>query len=70
MNEWTHVAAGVDGTNEKHFINGAFAEQDGCGGSLRINDDDFMIGARGGDGSHGSQFKGAVDEAMVSAQDC
>ena len=24
-----------------------------------------MIGARGGDGGHGSQFKGSLDEAMV-----
>ena len=62
---WTHVGAGVDGTNEKHFVNGVFVEQDGCAGSLTINDDDFMIGARGGDGAHGSQFKGSVDEAMV-----
>ena len=53
LNEWTHVGAGVDGTNEKHFVNGAFAEQDGCAGSLTINNDDFMIGARGGDGTHG-----------------
>ena len=65
VNEWTHVGAGVDGTNERHFVNGAFMEQDGCVGSLTINDDDFMIGARGGDGAHGSQFKGSVDEAMV-----
>ena len=65
MNEWTHVGAGVDGTNEKHFVNGAFVEQDGCPGSLTINDDDFMIGARGGDGAHGSSFKGSIDEAMV-----
>ena len=65
INEWAHVGAGVDGTNEKHFVNGAFREQDGCAGSLTINDDDFMIGARGGDGGHGSQFRGAVDEAMV-----
>ena len=65
MNEWTHVAAGVDGTNEIHFINGAFAEQDGCGGSLTINNDDFKIGARGGDGGHSSQFRGSVDEAML-----
>ncbi len=65
VNEWTHVGAGVDGTNEKHFVNGAFVEQDGCSGSLTINDADFMIGARGGDGAHASQFRGAVDEAMV-----
>ena len=44
---WTHVGTGVDGTNEKHFVNGVFVEQDGCAGSLTINDDDFMIGARG-----------------------
>ena len=50
MNEWTHVGAGVDGANEKHFVNGAFVEQDGCAGSLTINNDDFKIGARGGDG--------------------
>lgn len=62
---WTHVAAGVDGTNEKHFVNGLFVEQDGCPGSLTINDADFMIGARGGDAAHSSQFRGSVDEAMV-----
>ena len=65
LNEWTHVAAGVDGTNEIHFVNGAFAEQDSCAGSLTINDDDFKIGARGGDGGHSSQFRGSVDEAML-----
>ena len=65
VNEWTHVAAGVDGTNEIHFVNGAFAEQDSCAGSLTINDDDFKIGARGGDGGHSSQFRGSVDEAML-----
>jgi len=65
VNEWTHVAAGVDGTNEKHFVNGAFAEQDGCPGVLTNNNEDFKIGARGGDGDHGSQFRGSVDEAML-----
>ena len=65
VNEWTHVGAGVDGTNEIHFVNGASVEQDSCAGSLTINDEDFMIGARGGDAGHASQFKGAVDEAMV-----
>lgn len=62
---WTHVGAGVDGSVEKHFVNGVFVEQDACPGSLTINNDDFMIGARGGDGAHGSQFRGSVDEAMV-----
>ena len=65
VNEWTHVAAGVDGTNEIHFVNGASAEQEPCPGSLTINNDDFKIGARGGDGGHGSQFTGSVDEAML-----
>lgn len=65
VNEWSYVAAGVDGSVEKHFVNGAFVEQDGCQGSLTINDDDFMIGARGGDGAHGSSFKGSIDEAML-----
>ena len=65
LNEWTHVGVGVDGTNERHFVNGAFTEEDGCGGSLTINDEDFKIGARGGNGGHGSQFKGAIDEGML-----
>ena len=65
VNEWSHTAVGVDGPNEMHFVNGAFAEQDGCAGSLTINNDDFKIGARGGDGTHGSQFRGSVDEAML-----
>lgn len=65
LNRWTHVAAGVDGTNEKHFVNGRFLEQDSCPGALTNNDDDFKIGARGGDGGHSSQFRGSIDEAMV-----
>jgi len=27
----THVGVGVDGTNERHFVNGAFTEEEGCG---------------------------------------
>ena len=48
-----------------HYVNGAFVEQDGCGGDLTKNDENFKIGARGGNGAHGSQFKGAIDEGML-----
>jgi hypothetical protein len=56
---------GQDGTNERHFVNGDFVEEDACPGALTVNDEDFKIGARGGDGAHGSQFRGSVDEAML-----
>jgi hypothetical protein len=62
VDEWTHVAVGVDGTSERHFVNGVFTEQDGCVGSLTRNDKDFKIGARG---YREDVFKGAVDEAML-----
>jgi hypothetical protein len=65
LNIWTHVAVGQDGTNERHFVNGDFVEQDACSGSLTINDENFKIGARGGNGGHSSQFRGSVDEAML-----
>ena len=65
LNVWTHVAVGNDGTNQKHYSNGIFVEEDACGGDLTINDEDFKIGARGGDGGHGSQFRGIIDEAML-----
>jgi hypothetical protein len=76
LDEWTHVAVGVDGTSERYFVNGAFGEQDGCAGKLTVNDNDFRIGARSllgnfadladlSDSSFGSQFKGTIDEAML-----
>jgi hypothetical protein len=48
VQEWTHVAVGVDGTNEKHFINADLTEENRCAG--HINDgptasDLFVIGA-------------------------
>ena len=42
-----------------------FVEQDACGGDLTVNNEDFKIGARGGNGGHSSQFRGSVDEAML-----
>jgi hypothetical protein len=67
LDEWTHVAVGVDGTSERHFVSGVFTEQDGCAGLLATNDEDFKIGARSTCGAdcHSSQFKGAIDEAML-----
>ena len=65
LDEWTHTAVGLDGINEVHYINGALAEQTACAGDLTDNAEDFKIGARGGDGAHGSPFHGAVDEAML-----
>lgn len=57
----------MDGTDERHFVNGAFVESTctACAGAIGNNDDAFKIGARGGNGGHSSQFRGSVDEAMV-----
>eukprot|EP01052_Picozoa_sp_SAG31_P086864 SAG31_NODE_47685_length_228_cov_41.542636_1_plen_61_part_01 len=57
LDVWTHVTVGVDGTSEKHFVNGDFVEQDSCEGALTVNDEQFKIGARGGNGGHSSQFR-------------
>ena len=65
LEQWTHVGAGVDGTNERHFMNGAIAEETSCAGALTPNDAAFKIGARGGNGGHSSQFAGSIDEAML-----
>ena len=46
LDEWTHVAVGVDGTSDRHFVNGAFTKHDDCAGPLATNDEDFKIGAR------------------------
>jgi hypothetical protein len=46
-------------------VNGQFTEEAACPGALTVNDEDFKIGARGGDGAHGSQFRGSVDEALL-----
>ena len=42
----------------------------GCVGALTPNDDAFKIGARGGNGDHGSQFAGSIDEAMLFSSCC
>ena len=47
-----------------------FAEQDGCPGSLTINNDDFKIGARGRDDDHNSQFKAQSMRPCCSARCC
>ena len=65
LDVWTHVAVGTDQTFEKHFVNGDFVEQDSCPGALTVNDEQFKIGARGGNAGHSSQFRGSVDEAML-----
>eukprot|EP01046_Picozoa_sp_COSAG06_P091900 COSAG06_NODE_38161_length_426_cov_1.513761_1_plen_142_part_11 len=70
IEEWTHVGAGVDGEHERHYVNGAIAEETGCAGALTPNDDAFKIGARGGNGDHGSQFAGSIDEAMLFSSCC
>eukprot|EP01052_Picozoa_sp_SAG31_P045453 SAG31_NODE_8302_length_1477_cov_118.462990_1_plen_266_part_10 len=63
--EWTHAAAGVDGSNEVHYVNGEQVESTNCPGVLTSNDADFKIGARGGDGGHSSYFHGFIDDAML-----
>jgi hypothetical protein len=65
VDEWTHTAVGLDGANEVHYLNGELAEQTECAGTLTENQEDFKIGARGGDGGHSHQFHGAIDEAML-----
>ena len=37
VNEWSHTAVGVDGTNEMHFVNGAFAGKRKIGRPLKYN---------------------------------
>ena len=64
------MGAGVDGEHERHYVNGAIAEETGCAGALTPNDDAFKIGARGGNGDHGSQFAGSIDEAMLFSSCC
>jgi hypothetical protein len=66
LNEWAHVAVGVDGTEEKHYIGGIRTEKRGCAGNLAFNNDAFRIGGISGDMTTGyagtSNFKGFLDE--------
>ena len=76
---WTHVAGGVDGANELHYVNGVPDGSDSCGGDLAKNDYPFKLGARSrGTGmstqndqsatvltDNGSRFFGELDEVMV-----
>jgi hypothetical protein len=64
-NVWTHVAVGVDGTSQHHFVNGQLAEQDLCSGSLFTNDESFKIGAGSDGDGQDDNFFGVVDEAML-----
>ena len=38
IEEWTHVGAGVDGTHERHFVNGDFVEETDYAGEMAHND--------------------------------
>ena len=64
-NTWTHVAIVHDGNQEIHYVNGERREATGCGGLLAVNNNDFKIGSRGGDGGNGSDFNGSIDDAYV-----
>jgi hypothetical protein len=65
LDEWTHAVAGIDGASEVHYVNGERMESTVCAGVLIQNDDDFKIGARGGDGAHGGHFHGSLDDVML-----
>jgi hypothetical protein len=76
IQEWTHVAVGVDGTNEKHFINGDLSEEYRCAGDVNNGPETsgaFIIGAgqqvydkyRGYLGNRQRQYGLVVDEVML-----
>ena len=70
IEQWTHVGAGIDGEHERHYVNGAIAEETSCPGALTPNAEAFKIGARGGNGGHSAQFAGSIDEAMLFGSCC
>ena len=66
--EWTHTAAGVDGTSQIHYVNGERVESGRCRGALTPSTWDFKIGARSQRSTpHRSTyyFHGALDDAML-----
>ncbi len=66
LNTWTHVAVVWTGTNEYHYVNGTLVDTfTDCSTPLTTNDQDLRVGARGGDGSPNSYFKGIIDEVRV-----
>ena len=63
--QWTHVAISWDGDRERHYINGELVESEPCSGAAEVDNGDFKIGARGGDGDNSSRFNGLIDEGML-----
>lgn len=64
--QWTHLALTYDGESVRSYYNGEpVSSKRGPGGDIAINDQDFRIGAGGGDGPPNSFFNGALDEVAV-----
>lgn len=64
-NQWSHVAIVHDGNRQHHYINGDLVESTACAGLIAVNNSDFKIGSRNGDGANGSDFNGLIDEAYL-----
>ena len=64
--DWTQTAVAFDGSDEIHFVNGVMMESDPCAGAIRVTENPFRVGARGGGTGPGTrQFQGDIDEAML-----
>lgn len=61
VNDWTHVAAVVDGTSYSFYIDGQFVETV-TGGSLLYDEDSYMYL---GMGYYGNGLSGSLDEVRV-----
>lgn len=66
LNTWSKVTVVYAGGAQKHYVNGVWIENfNDCSNPLGTNNADLRIGARGGDGSPGSYFRGNIDEVKI-----
>ena len=65
VNNWSHVVVTYDGSQVKHYQDGQLVDSYTYAGTLIHNDNDFRIGARGGDGGASSYFEGLMSEVSI-----
>lgn len=67
LSTWSKITVVFAGGLEKHYINGVFIESFAdCSNPLTVSDQDFRIGARGGNGGAGSYFIGNIDAVKIT----
>lgn len=65
LNRWSHVVVTYDGANVTHRINAVVVDSYEQSGEVAVNDEDFRIGAGGGDGPQSEPFNGTISRVAL-----